>query len=840
MREFSHNQSFHDTDGNLLHGMVAFYKKNTSDLQNIYNSDGEVLSNPIFTDSIGQTKHQVFLDDTDYTVAFYKYIGEGDIETADVNDTSKWVFQYSCIDLYDIFSIRVETEGLQAVNTIDELRHTNPELIPSDSIVLLGYNAPGDKPLIQYYWDSVSNDADNGGSVIKVDDISLGRWKFVPNQFEECDVRHFGAFPAMSYNQVSPSQSYSIQTAASMGGKLFFPKSKFGTGYYRINETMSNVVFDKATVILIPDGRDIVIGTYRNSENVTIGQTDGYYGNVTIEGDRLHYNCVNTYGGSTKRMDCVSFTPKEKFTFDYGSTITDDITLSNVEVYVNQDAKTQESTVTFDNCEVSGSITASFDAEFIECDISGDMFTSSNMLNTCYFTNCYSTADKWYDVNKYVTFWSKNGGDVLDLMGKSITRSFDLSPRNVVIKNAICGNNIFISIGSAISNIQIENSNVKLSLGSGGSRNVDISCINSTVGLLGNTWNRLKLDNSTFTITTNIAFPSVTDIESSNSVINTQNASATLHIRNICKIVHTSIDMSLNTTNANMIIVKDNIINEAITSRNIILSNNQINANITTFDNNGIIDFTIDGNIFANGTHTILSQTANAVVIGKWVNNVSYLPEHFIVIDRTNINLNELAHNYTYEGNSGPNVLQRYVKATNVITVSNSSAIPTGNTMIYPTSTTSGNSIVPYMCPSNIIYETRAEEPHFHARTKTIAQGFTWLMNISFFSVGITGIDFTGTCTVKAHRYTSDKKPTSVIWANRSNYLIGTTGYCSSDEKVRDEWVSSTPTNDMAATLLFNSGYSWYWNGWEHSPILFGVVNNAYTYIDMELSMDRI
>lgn len=845
MREFSHNQSFHDTDGELLHGCVAFYKKGTTELQNIYDSEGSVLPNPIFTNSIGQTSTQVFLDDVDYTVAFYKFIGNGNMSTADVTDESQWVFQYSCIDLYDTFSISVETEGLQAVNTIADLRQTDPELIPTNSIVLLGYNAPGDKPMIQYYWAPAANDSDNGGSVIKVDGISLGRWKFVPNQFEEYDVRHFGAFPAMSHNQVTTSQSYNIQNAyyavSAMSSRLFFPKSQFGTGYYRITETMGNVVFDNDTVVLIPNDRNIVISMYRNSENLTIGQTNNYFGNVTIEGDRLHYNCVNAYGGSNKRMDCVSFAPKEKFTFGYNSVVTNDITLSNVDVYVNQNAKTQGSTVIFEKCKVSGAISISFSASFNDCDISDDMFTSNNTLGSCYFTNCYSNADQWYDVNKYVTFWSKNGGSILDLMGKVITHSFTLPARNVVIKNAICGDNTYISVVGGISSLRIEDSNVKLTLGTGGVRGVDVTCINSTVEFIGNSWNKLKLDNSAFTLTPSTTNPLVLGLESSNSVMGisgTQSSSAVLAIQGACKIEHTTIGIPLNTVYANMIVLKDNIINSPIASRNIILSNNLINANLTTLDNNGIIDFTIDGNIFANGTHNILSQTANAVVIGKWVNNVSYLPGHFILIDRTNINLDERAHAYTYEGNSGPHVLQKYVKTTNVITVLNSASAVPGNAMIFPSTTSSD--VVPYMTASNVTYEVREQSPRFHARTKTIAQGYTWLMSISFFSVGITGIDFTGTCTVKAHRYTSDKNPTTVTYAGLGRYLIGTSGYCSSDEKIRDEWVSSTPTNDMAATLRFNTGYSWYWNGWEHSPILWGGINSAITYIDMELAMDRI
>ena len=96
----------------------------TTVLENIYNVNGNVpLPNPIFTNTIGQPVQQVFLkDNTNYTIRFDKYVGNGDM----TEDQDNWLDVYSCDDLYDTFGVEIDATSYQVVNNIAELRQTNP------------------------------------------------------------------------------------------------------------------------------------------------------------------------------------------------------------------------------------------------------------------------------------------------------------------------------------------------------------------------------------------------------------------------------------------------------------------------------------------------------------------------------------------------------------------------------------------------------------------------------------------------------------------------------------------------------------------------------------------
>ena len=79
MRQFDNRNSWLDNEGKPLIGRISFYKKDTSEYETITDVDGTSLSNPILTNTLGQTVVQVFLQDNkDYTINFEKYIGNGD------------------------------------------------------------------------------------------------------------------------------------------------------------------------------------------------------------------------------------------------------------------------------------------------------------------------------------------------------------------------------------------------------------------------------------------------------------------------------------------------------------------------------------------------------------------------------------------------------------------------------------------------------------------------------------------------------------------------------------------------------------------------------------------
>jgi len=216
MRQLTAYASYLDNLGAPLVGRARFYNLDDSPavvygLDNAHQHYVE-LGHIVYTNSSGQLVPQVFLDDHDYLVVFDKYIGGGTM--AEDDDQESWQEMGSAVDNYNTVGISLEGNALRTVSTISELRHLHPVVSDDhdETVTLLGYYEIDDKPSINYHWNQYSNDDDNGGSVIKVADIAIGRWELV-----ECprylDVRHFGGF-GLNNPEASPNQRYFIQLAA--------------------------------------------------------------------------------------------------------------------------------------------------------------------------------------------------------------------------------------------------------------------------------------------------------------------------------------------------------------------------------------------------------------------------------------------------------------------------------------------------------------------------------------------------------------------------------------------------------------------------------------------------
>lgn len=795
MREFSKSQSYHDNDGNLLHGRAIFYKKDTTTKARIYNADGNIITNPIYTDSIGQLSTQVFLDDIDYTVQFDKYIGDGNMR----GDTSEdyWVYQYSCVDLYDTFNIEVNSKSLQVVNTISELRNTDPTTIAESSgnkiINLVGYNKPGDKPAIQYYWDDDSLDSDNNGSVIKVNSISTGRWKFISNQDTIYDVRHFGAFPAMSLSSLSDEQTYAIQQAynyaAANNAILSFPASEYGIGFYSVTAGLNNVHFDNNTRLLVPTGYNVSIKLADNSEHFTIEQAENYYGIINLEGTHLHNNCVVTPDTDSIDFTKINLKPTERFDLD--SNLLESITLSNIDVYIKAGVYSIGSSkkLTLNNCNIHSvnAIAQNLYVNFNGCEIRENMFVSNNNLTNCNFTNCISSKRYWSNTSKYINYWLKNGESMLDLENDTIKATFSLT-KNTLIKNTGSLNNTtyVIAENSNIKEIKIVDSNINLSFGNTPVNDINLTIINSTVTLIGQEFNTFICTNSTFTWNATRIYPavSVADIQNSSiKLTGTFENNGIIAFKNTVGIENSWLDAPLSTTDASTAIIKNCTINKALATTNISLYNNEINADINTYDTYGVIDFYIEGNKFRKGHHNVWSNTPDALVNGKWLNNSSELAEHFIAIDRTNINPSETAHKYAYAGNSGKAVLQKYGSSEVSITIyPNNATTPTVGLKAY---ILSGVQIAIWM------YGHPVKVNFFSVGTKNIDKICDWSMSPDEYIPGVkyySGVNKGGI----------DRIFDTNVWA--PNYAFPT-----KTKSLTDIEYSS----DNFKNLEFEGGYTW-------------------------------
>lgn len=220
MRPLTPFVSYLDNEGLPLVGRIRFCNTDGSPAQ-VFGSDGTTsLGSTVFTDSSGRSVRQPFLEDHDYLIFFDKYVGHSTM-TED-NEEDSWAEQGSAIDRYNTVGVSLEEECYRTVDDIASLRSTVP-LADGEMILLLGYNTKFDKDPIYYKWDSFAS-SDDGGSVIKVSGVDIGRWVLL-----ECprylDVRHFGAFP-MEGMEASSWQNYRIQAAGSYahanGCGLFF------------------------------------------------------------------------------------------------------------------------------------------------------------------------------------------------------------------------------------------------------------------------------------------------------------------------------------------------------------------------------------------------------------------------------------------------------------------------------------------------------------------------------------------------------------------------------------------------------------------------------------------
>lgn len=294
MRMFDLRNSWLDNDGKPLAGRISFCKLHTTVPENVFDISGTPLDNPVYTNTIGQLVDQVFLADrTDYTVRFEKYVGNGDMMT----DPEGWLFQYSADNLWNTYGISVESTTFQLVNNISDLRLLHPEHVTErdgrEVIILGGYNVIGDKPQVTYVWNPDSIENDDGGSVIKVDDIATGRWELV-NTFgiDGIDVRHFGVFGAASREAASDTMSLKISLAnsyaTSIGLPLYFP-SLDGLTWYKVNGlNISGALFASDTRVFGNTGTESVITVTDPDTWLSVFENSDYSARFTIRGNEVH------------------------------------------------------------------------------------------------------------------------------------------------------------------------------------------------------------------------------------------------------------------------------------------------------------------------------------------------------------------------------------------------------------------------------------------------------------------------------------------------------------------------------------------------------------------------
>lgn len=613
-RQFDNRQSFLDNEGNPLIGRISFYKFGTTEYEDIETADGTPLPNPIFTNTIGQSVNQVFLkDNKDYTVYFERYIGQGVFTDDPLIDN--WEFQYSCVNLYDTFGISLNGNSVVAVDTIEDLKDFNPNMLGDRNFIqVLGYNEIGDCEPVFYKWDSSSVENTNGGSIIGSDIIpGQGRWKLVDTFNETFDVRHFGVFGAMTRTLASDSMGAQIGAAQnyanSIGVKLYFPAIDNDVTWYNIKGVQA-------------------IGNGKFAENVWLFDDDNGTHYITCSSDSY----VNLYGASdyilqgelvktswAKDATKVTYNPTTTLYFD--STVsTNNKTLTGKIVQ----ASALITGWTFDNCvlQVVGKIYDN--CKLKNCRVIEQYFADGVDVDSIEVFNTDTIdIDDFQDTAFWVSLRSQVQSTTWDFKGRALGSDVEINNIGTVdISNA------YFNSGFVLKAVDITLRNCNGSV--------------STISPLSNVT----------LIDSNVAFSHYAS-----------------QITGALSLNRSSISFGKNMT-INTMVVKDSTINDLaytyyLTASNV--TNSALNVAISTDTSGCVMQDTvlakdiqtgISGFAFTrctfNGQHIINVYLVDSVISGIWntcIGNVNN-PITFNIISG-NLATNESSHNYYYENNIG-------------------------------------------------------------------------------------------------------------------------------------------------------------------------------------------
>jgi len=118
--------------------------------------------------------------------------------------------------------------SIRTFDTIAEIKLQKGS--PSANINVLGYNTPGDGGGGEFYWDDVSTQSDNAGTIIQVTGLSTGRWKRIYHG-AALNVRWFGA---VSNGTNGEMDTTGFEKAIAVQRSVFVPN-----GVYQIIRTLN-------------------------------------------------------------------------------------------------------------------------------------------------------------------------------------------------------------------------------------------------------------------------------------------------------------------------------------------------------------------------------------------------------------------------------------------------------------------------------------------------------------------------------------------------------------------------------------------------------------------------
>lgn len=627
MRAFDSWNSYLDNDGHLMHGKIRFCKKGTTDNVTIYNSSEVAIRNPEFTDMLGRTEYQVFLDGEDNVTAyFYKYIGTGNMMQwpGEDYDPTRWAYQYSSDNMDPTSSIDLSSDTANGVANMEDLRAVDPETVPSIHGVkllwLYGYYRAGDTSPVLYYWDSASLDADDGGSTIMSnEEPGRGRWKLASREIH-FDVRHFGIFPLD--DKYSTDYSYTSQMAncASYldkeGLDAWFPSLNDDASYYLLDGTNTfgikgDIYVSDAVRFQVKSGTTGTTVVCHELHKATPFLFDSSYqnGHASLTADWVNISWVGGNCDGNARVgwviDSASFTRV--------------IQGKEVHFVTNGSASLQ-----LDNCVITSNR-----------QITGPILIQNSILKTEFFADDYDWGNltsigndirlvNCKDANTYVLLKNKQADGNYGDLGEQNLSGATLLPDSIAENASFT--NVTIQGPCELHNVSgtvtVQGSDLQLNA---------VDC-----------W--LTVLNSSVASSINLLRGALTGV-----------SNVTVQVLSRCYMEHATVGVPL-TTLGSTAEFRACDIRQKVIATDVKLYNNQVYAEIDQRDVSGVITVLCTGNMFHDGAqHYIHSVTADTKVVGVWSHNgSSYSDRHWIRLDRTNLLYQDNDHEYTYAGNSEP------------------------------------------------------------------------------------------------------------------------------------------------------------------------------------------
>lgn len=633
-------QNIIDIHGKYLVGRLTFLEPNTSGRKiAIYDTDGNELSNPIYTSNYGLPKHQIMLLDQDYKVTYEMYIGQGNMESDE--NAENWLLYKTVLSVNGNLSTEHDSVTPTFVNTVNNLKQLATDYLQDgDTAILKGYYEVGDsgEPRL-YVWHEAGNWTDDGGVVIKSNNTTTGAWVMaIPSDY--IDVRWYGDIPDTSTNPTTQTSNLGQRTKAAIAANLYDKNLYFPTRQTN-SSSLGCYIFDGSNTISVE--QDIICDStvrfvvrhdttgsvvscrelHKPGKHLFVSEGQSYQiGGYTLVADWINTSWLNA-NDTTARNARIGYVIDQ---------LKSPLIFENTKIKVARDGINMA--CTFKNCEmvecykqITGAVT--MQNMNVHTDWFADNYDYSNLTLlapcTVKLTNC-KDADTYIVLKNKIQDYAYG-----DLGEQTITNA--VLHGGCLIEN--CSGTATITGNGSI---EIHNASLTLS---------GLTAVNSVNAI--DTWLTLTAN----CVVDNIQFRR-------GALIGT---GLTVQVLNDSLFENMTNTVAINCLGTTTSFTRCEI-KGYVAGTNVVLHNNDIYSTVEQIDDAGAITIDCIGNMFYEvnsvpARHYVHSTTADTVVSGIWSKNGSaYDTIHWIRLDRTNLKEQDSEHNYSYTGNSEPYLMK--------------------------------------------------------------------------------------------------------------------------------------------------------------------------------------